>query len=60
MTRAHDVVAVGRPRGYVPDDVARGWHEAAIVASRRSMGSCGQSNRAHLISVALSPQRRPH
>lgn len=28
------VVAVGRPRGYVPDDVARGWHEAAIVASR--------------------------
>ncbi len=28
------VVAVGRPRGYVPDDVARGWHEAAIAASR--------------------------
>lgn len=28
------VVAVGRPRGYTPDDVARGWHEAAIAACR--------------------------
>jgi len=28
------VVAVGRPRGAVPDDEARGWHEAAIAACR--------------------------
>ena len=26
------VVAVGRPRGAVPDDEARAWHEAAIAA----------------------------
>lgn len=28
------VVAVGRPRGAVPDDEARAWHEAAIAACR--------------------------
>lgn len=28
------VVAVGRPRGSVPDDEARAWHEAAIAACR--------------------------
>lgn len=26
------VVAVGRPRGAVPDDEARAWHEAAIAS----------------------------
>lgn len=29
------VVAIGRPRGHVPDDAARAWHEAAISACRR-------------------------
>lgn len=28
------VVAIGRPRGSVPDDEARAWHEAAIAACR--------------------------
>lgn len=28
------VLAVGRPRGYSPDDEARAWHEAAIASCR--------------------------
>lgn len=28
------VVAIGRPRGQVPDDQARAWHEAAIAGCR--------------------------
>ncbi|HIZ98644.1 MAG TPA: hypothetical protein H9805_08710 [Candidatus Janibacter merdipullorum] len=28
------VIAIGRPRGSVPDDEARAWHEAAIASCR--------------------------